>query len=156
MSDCIEFSSVIPLSEMSGDSGADTDLLNNMAEEAKAFIQAFDWCKGIRDVYFGAGVGGVVGVFFFRIFPGSESVDEFLWVVVGDIPPAFLVTDKSRTPSEALQTYISEMREWVAAAESGQSVDALIPVNVIATREMGLDLKRRLNFLENEVLPSWR
>ena len=76
--------------------------------------------------------------------------------VVGDIPPAFLVTDKSRTPSEALQTYISEMREWVAAAESGQSVDALIPVNVIATREMGLDLKRRLNFLENEVLPSWR
>ncbi|MGA2600937.1 MAG: hypothetical protein ABSH09_28570 [Bryobacteraceae bacterium] len=150
MNNCIEFSSVIPLSEMSGDSDADTELLSNMAEEAKAFIQAFDWCRGIRNSYFGAGVGGVVGVFFFRIFPATEEVDEYLWVIVGDIPPAYLVTDENRTPSEALQSYISEMRAWVAAVESGQSIDELIPVNVIPTRESAQALKSRLNFLETK------
>ena len=49
MNDCIEFSSVIPRSKISGDSVADTELLNNIAEGATAFIQAFDWCKGIKD-----------------------------------------------------------------------------------------------------------
>jgi hypothetical protein len=63
MLDCIDFSSVVPLSEMSGDSNADMELLNKMAEEAKAFIQGFDWCKGIEDSYFGSASGGCSGVF---------------------------------------------------------------------------------------------
>lgn len=156
MNDCIDFSSVIPLSEMRGDSDTDTGLLNRMAEEATAFIQGFDWCKGIKEAYFGFGIGGVVAVFFFRIVPSSERVDECLWVIVGDIPPAYLVTDESRTPSESLRAYITEMRAWVAAAESGQAVDELIPVNVPATRESALALKNRLDFLEGEILPSCR
>ncbi len=138
---------------MRGDSDADTELLNKMAEEAKVFIQACDWCKGVKDSYFGCGVGGVVGVFFFRIAPASEEVDECLWVVVGDIPPAYLVTDENQTPSAALQSYITEMRRWVAAAESGEAVDELIPVNVPATPEAALALKKRLNFLESAILP---
>jgi hypothetical protein len=93
-------------------------------------------------------------VFFFRIVAAQEGVDECLWVTVGDVPPAYLVTDESRTPAAALQTYIGEMRRWVAAAESGQSVEELIPVNITATREMALALKRRLDFLESQILPS--
>ena len=88
---------------MKGDSDADTDLLNKMAEEAKVFIQAFDWCKGIKEAYFGCGIGSVVGVFFFSIVPASEEVDDCLWAIVGDLPPAYLVTDESRTPSEACE-----------------------------------------------------
>jgi len=156
MKACIDFSSVVPLSEMSGDSRADTELLKDMAVEAKAFIQAFDWCQGVKDSYFGCGVGGVVGVFFFRILPTSQEVDECLWVVVGDVPPAYLVTDESRTPSEALRTYISQMRQWVAAAESGRPVDELIPVNAAATIETAVTLKKRLAFLESEILPACR
>jgi hypothetical protein len=95
-------------------------------------------------------------VFFLRIVPGSEGVDEYLWVIVGDIPPAYLVTDESRTHSEALRTYITGMRQCVAAAESRQSVDELIPVNMPATRERTEVLKRRLDFLESEILPSCR
>jgi hypothetical protein len=156
MNDDIDLSSVVPLSEMSGDSDADTELLNNMAEQAKAFIRAFDWCNSIKDSYFGYGIGGVIAVFFFRIVPATEGVDECLWSIVGDIPPAYLVTDESRTPSEALRTYITEMRQWVAAAESGRPVDELIPVNVPATRETALALKKRLDVLESGILPSCR
>ena len=141
---------------MTGDSDDDTGLLNKMAEEAGAYIQGFDWCTSIKDAYFGCGVGGVVAAFLFRIVPTSEEVDECLWVIVGDVPPAYLVTDESRTPSEALRTYIAEMRQWAAAAEAGESVDELIPVNVPASREAALALKKRLDFLEAEIVPSCR
>ena len=156
MNECIDFSSVVPLSEMKGDSDADTDLFMQLAAEATAFIQGFDWCKGIQESYFGWAVGGVLGVFFFRIIAACEGVDECLWVAVGDIPSAYLVTDESRKPSEALRAYIAEMRQWVAAAASGQPVDQVIPVNVRATRETALALKKRLDFLECEILPLCR
>jgi hypothetical protein len=138
----------MPLSEMEGDSEEDTVLLRNMASQAEAYIGSFDWCKGVKEVYFGCGVGGVMAVFYFRIVPRDADVDEYLWVVVGDIPPAYLVTDNSRTPSEALRSYIDEMRRWVAAVESDQSVDELIPVNATPTRENAVALKKRLDFLE--------
>ena len=156
MSQCIDFSSVVPLSEMRGDSDSDTDLLKNMAEDARAFLQGFEWCQSIQDVYFGCGVGGVVGVFFFRIVPAKERVDEYLWIIVGDIPPAYVITDENRRPSEALQAYIAEMLDWVAAVELGKPVDELIPVNVPPTREAAVQLKKRLSFLEAEILPSCR
>ena len=141
---------------MRGDSNTDTEMLKGMAAEAKAFIQAFDWCTGVKDSYFGCGIGGVVGVFLFRIVPANEGVDECLWVIVGDVPPAYLVTDESWTPSEALRTYLAEMRRWVAAVEAGQPVAELIPVSMPASRDTALALKKRLDFLESEVLPSCR
>jgi hypothetical protein len=152
----MDFSRVTALSEMMGDSDADTKLLQRMAEDAQSFIVTFDWCTSIRNIYFGCGVGGVVGVFLCHIVPARKEVDEYLWLVVGDLPPAYLVTDESRTPSEALQTYIALMREWVAAAESGGSVDELIPVNVTPSIKMALKLKKRLDFLEKEVVPICR
>ena len=94
-------------------------------------------------------------MFLFRIFPRSQDVDECLWVVVGDVPPAYLVTDESRTPAEALRTYISEMRYWVAAVESGKPVNELIPVNAPANPDTAMALKKRLAFLESEILPSF-
>jgi len=141
---------------MRGDSDADTRLINEMAGEAKAFLGAFEWCARIEESYFGCGVGGVVGVFYFRIVPATEGVDEGLWIVVGDVPPAYLVTDESPTPSAALRTYIDQMKERVAAVEMGEPVDDLIPVNAAATPETARALKRRLDSLEADILPRCR
>lgn len=141
---------------MRGDSAADTDLLEKMAEEAKAFLQAFEWCTAIDGSYFGYGVGGVVGVFLFRIVPAAEGVDDCLWVIIGDLPPAYLVADENRTPGGALRSYTDQMRRWVAAVESAQPVDELIPVDAPATLETALALKKRLAFLEAEILPACR
>ncbi len=141
---------------MKGDSAADTQLLNEMADEAKAFLSAFEWCARIEESYFGCGVGGVVGVFYFRIVPATGGVDEALWVVVGDVPPAYLVTDESPTPSAALRAYVDQMKEWVSAVEMGQSVEDLIPVNAPATPETARALKSRLDSLEAEILPRCR
>jgi len=139
---------------MRGDSETDTTFLQLMAAEAKAFVGAFDWCKGVREVYFGCGIGGVIGASLFNVVPSTTEVDQLLWVIVGDVPPAYLVTDESPTPASALRAYVHEMRHWVAAAEAGESVDDLIPVNVAPTEEHALALKKRLDYIEREIIPT--
>lgn len=93
---------VVPIDRIFGDDEQDVRLLRLMAAEAQEYIQNFSWCKSIREAYFGDGCGGVVALFFFRIEPSKPDVDEWLWVVVGDVPPAYLVIDESKTPSQAL------------------------------------------------------
>lgn len=50
------------------------------------------------------------------------------WVVVGDLPPAYLVVDDSPTLLEALSTYEELMADWIAAVRDGRSIDDCTPV----------------------------
>jgi hypothetical protein len=151
----IDLSKVTPATEMRGDSDQDTALLKQMLKEAEAYLCSFDWCESIAESYFGLGIGGVVAVSLFRIVPKQKAVDEWLWVVGGDLPPAYLVTDDNPTPASALEAYVAEMSAWADAVEKGQSVDDLIPVNVPPTRENAQQLRKRLTFLSEKVIPLY-
>ena len=65
----------------------------------------------------------------------SASGHVYLWVIVGDLPPAHLVTEECTTAKDAVEGYIEEMREWVAAAKAGLTSAEPIPVNVSAMPE---------------------
>jgi hypothetical protein len=140
---------------MVGEDDAETQKLRSMECEARDFITHFDWCDSIRELYFGAGVGDVFAVFLARIRPARYSVDEYLWIVVGDIPSAYLVTDDCPNPKEALEGYIWEMRKWVALAKEGRTSEDVIPVNVPATPEWAKTLEGRLDTLEQKRIPAW-
>jgi len=140
---------------MLGESEEETALVRAMSERAQAFLSSFAWCESIEEFYFGDGIGNIFAAFFARIKPSRPSVDEYLWVVVGDVPPAYLVTDHCHTPKEAICAYIEEMRKWVAAARLGQNPRDVIPVNAPATPESAEALNRRLDTLEYEILPKW-
>jgi hypothetical protein len=140
---------------MVGDDEEDTALLLHMFEEAEQYLRSFSWCKSIVESFFGDGIGGIVAIFLFRIEPAHEGVDNWLWVVVGDIPHAYLVVDSCKTPSDALQGYIREMRKWVDLARKGRSSKEVIPVNVPATPEWAEALQSRLDTLEQDILPRF-
>ncbi len=116
-----------------------------MFQEAKEFLSSSTWCERIEESFFGFGYAGIVAVFLFRIVPARPGVDDWLWVVVGDLPPAYLVTEGNLTPDLAIDGYICEMSKWVQAAKEGRPVDHLIPVNVPATQENAEALEGRLN-----------
>ncbi len=147
---------VIPADQLFGDDEQDTRLLRQMAKRAAAFLQDFNWCKSIRESYFGDGYGGIVAIFLFRIDPIGPEIDEWLWVIVGDIPPAYLVIDKSNTPSLALEGYIEEMSKWVQLAKKGKSSKKVIPVNVPATPDNAKLLEERLNIFTEILVPAFR
>jgi hypothetical protein len=147
---------VVPIAEMFGDDEEDIKLLRVMASEAQDYIQSFSWCKSIREAYFGDGCGGIIAIYLFRIEPSRTGVDEWLWVVVGDVPRAYLVIDQCKTPSQALEGYIEEMSKWVKLAKQGQSSNKVIPVNVPATPENAEALEGRLKFLREVMVPSFQ
>ncbi|MGA3027102.1 MAG: hypothetical protein ABSF98_20275 [Bryobacteraceae bacterium] len=147
---------VVPLSQMIGGDDVDTNLLRMMASGAENYVRCFPWCKAIREAYFGDGYGGIVAVFLFRIEPARADIDEWLWVLFGDVPPAYLVTDVCKTPSQALETYVEEMSRWIQLAKQGRSSAGIIPVYVPATPENAADLENRMKVLCDAIVPAFR
>ena len=151
----IDFSKVIPIAELSGEDAAETAELAEMSSRASTFLRSFRWCRSITTSYAGIVIPGVVGVFLFNLTPAERGVDEWLWVIVGDLPPAYVTTDDAPNPAAALDAYIGEMEQWVEAARSGRSVENLIPVNVPPTPEYVQKLSKRLQMLDDLVLSDY-
>lgn len=154
--DQIDFSKVVPITDMVGDDHDDTELLRQSFKEATSYLESQTWCQHIEQSYFGLGVGGIVAVFLFRITPKTEAVDNYVWVVVGDIPPLYITTEQCPNPATALDGYIGAMEEWAEAASNGKSVEGLPPVVAKPTVENGIRLKKSLAFLDQEILAHYK
>ncbi|MBZ9967639.1 hypothetical protein [Mesorhizobium sp. BR1-1-2] len=140
----------LPLPER--DQDAD-DNLDAALQEAREYIKFYDWGKNIKTEYLGYGAEGIIYIFLFEISPGRPDVPQWMWVIVGDVPPAYMPGDDVETPYEALDGYIGAMDEWVEAARQGKSVAKLIPVNVPANPANAEMLGGRLKFLDEKILP---
>jgi hypothetical protein len=151
----VDLRKVVPAAQLKGEDEEDTHLLQKMLAEAERYLRSFSWCGGVREAYLGIGVGGIVGIFLFRIRPTSDHAGEWVWVVVGDLPSAYISVDGAPNPACALDGYIGAMEEWVDAADAGRPVDRLIPVNVAPTIENARQLRTRLEFLNREILSKY-
>lgn len=149
----VDMQTVVPIAKMKGENAEETLLLRNAFAEASSFLRAFEWCSDIKEAFFGRGIGGVVAVFLFRIEP-LGSVDEWLWVVTGDLPSAYLVADDAPTPVVALELYCELMDDWVAAVRGEKSLSEVFPVVAVPTMESANMLRERLEFLRNDIIPT--
>ncbi len=147
---------VVPLDQIVGGDSEDTRLLKSMAGDAEKYLASFSWCRSIESCYFGYGIGKILSIFLFRITPAMSGYDPWLWVVVGDIPSAYLVTEECLTPSQALTAYLHEMMRWVKLAEKGRESRDVIPVNVPATPKWARELGARLEFIRVNLLPYFK
>ncbi|MEO3683358.1 hypothetical protein ABHN84_13790 [Shewanella vesiculosa] len=152
----IDFSKVIPVSDMKGQSDRETEELNAYLVEAIEEVDFYTWHDGILKSYFGLGIGGIYAVFLFEVAANREDVDNFIWVVVGDLLTAYITSECAPNPACALDGYIGAMEEWVEAALTGKSVKDLIPVNTLPTIANGKSLKTRLEFLDQNVLVNYQ
>ena len=125
------------------------DLVSSM----NAFLGGFSWARQTGKVWIGLSIPKVFGLFLVELDPSSVDVDQYVWVAVGDIPPAYISTEYATSPKEALDGYLAEMDAWVRAVENGETVEDLIPVNGAPTPENAKALKSRLSFLQSEILP---
>jgi len=146
---------VVPVEEMRGDCEEDTTLLKEMLEQATNYLKSHKWCPEIEEKYFGFGVGGIVAVFLFKFNKKIEGTDDFLWVVVGDLPLAYFVVDSANNPKEALEAYCELMEDWAAAVTNGTSLDEVYPVNVPPTSEYAKMLSSRICFIREEIIPEY-
>jgi len=152
---------LIPIENIAGDDQEDTRLLRQMALDARDYLASFSWCREIYESYFGGGVGGIFAVFLFHIHPANPEVDPWIWIVVGDIPSAYLPLSDAGSPHEVFEKYIDGMRRWIKAACNGDQKAAtspdVPPMNLPATPEWAERLKGRLDGISeiSPFFPSW-
>jgi hypothetical protein len=148
----LQMESVVPVQHLVGEDAELTRELQDLARQARDYIASFKWCLRVKDAYAGIAMPGVVGVFLFEIEPENPEVDTWTWVIVGDLPPAYITPEVARNPVEALEAYMAEMDAWVQAVIAGQSVADLIPVGVPPEQKFAGMLAIRLRLLREEVL----
>ena len=147
---------LIPAEQIGGEDAEETAQLKAMLHEATDYLRSFRWCPPIDQVYLGCGVGGIVAAFLFHFSKPIQGGDEWLWVVVGDLPTASLVLDEARDPASALEVYCQLMDEWGEAVLEGRSLDDVFPVRAEPTPENARSLLKRVDFIRMRLLPDWR
>ena len=121
--------------------------------EAKNYIEDFDWCVSTKKCWYDKdfGIYEKIGIFLFEIEPLNDNVDDFIWVIVGDLPSVYL--DKSiTTGQEALEQYCELMQEWADNVKSEKSLEECYPVPVDPTIENAELLNSRIAFVKRELL----
>ena len=142
------------LDSIIGENIEETEYLNELKDNAIAFLNGKKWCSKIENGYFCFGIGKVIGIFLFKIIPNGNDVDNIIWVIVGDLPSAYLSPLYCKTVKESLEGYIIEMQKWIDAVKQNATVDDLFPVNVKPTHKYAIMLEKRINFLKDEILPT--
>src|SRR5438128_250881 len=124
-----------------------------LATRARRFVETFAWCERVTNCDLGFAIAGVLGVFHIELIPTPErGAEPTVWVVVGDVPPAYLAFEEGDTWQDALRGYVEEMQQWVDAVRTRESLDEVIPVNVSPTREHADMLASRLQFIRERLV----
>jgi hypothetical protein len=157
--DGIDFDKLVLAPDYYGEDPEDQALLVEMINRGQRWLLSHKWCESISECYVGdVAIGGIVVVLLTRIVPSKEDVDEWLWVVVGDVPPAYLVTDDAPNPASALHVYLQLVNDWVAAAQRGEDVSELMPLEsttgelLSPTAENAAALRTRLDLIQRLIL----
>jgi hypothetical protein len=140
-------------SKITGDDSDDTELLREMATEARAFLEDYEWCPPIRSVHLALGIGGVVAVFLFQFDEViDDTEDDALWIIVGDLPSAYVIVEPGDDGDAALRRYCELMEDWAFNVLKGNSLDESFPVAAEASHENAEMLSQRIAFIRTEIL----
>ena len=140
--------------DIAGDDEVDTARLRELAVAATSYIQSFSWCPPIKDMYLAYGVGEIVAVFMVEFPSKIQGTDDKLWVVVGDLPNAYLVVEPEDDEAQALERYCELMDQWVDAVRNGGDLRQVFPVSAQPTTEHAEMLSSRIEVLRAEIIPQ--
>lgn len=134
------------------DAPEDSEAFSAMHGRALDYVSRHHWCASVVESFLGFGVADVVAVFLFRVRMSTEE-EQVLWVVVGDLPTAYLVTDEIPTAAVALEVYADLMDDWVDAVREGTSLEGVFPVAAPADEEHASMLESRTESLRTLIIP---
>lgn len=153
LSSPLEPTTLPPARDLQGISEYETKLLLSYLDQARACLESFGWCTEVRDERFGVGMGGVLAVFLCEVLVKGRA-REWLWVVAGDLPPAYFSLARAATPAEALHVYCELVERWVDAVEQGALDRDVFPLSVEPSAAVAIVLRAKLATVRRIVLPA--
>ena len=97
-------------------------------------------------------VGDVFAIFLFKFKIQIDNTDDKLWVIVGDLPSAYLAVDEDDNPRVAAEKYCELMEGWCSAVEGNSEMSDVYPVDAKATLENVRILRLRIRFIVTALL----
>jgi hypothetical protein len=102
--------------------------VRRVGEGAQALLLRFSWCKRILRAEVGFALPGRFGVFHFDIEAARPSVPESLWVVFGDLAPAYFSGPTLLDWRAVLAVYVERMQRWATDILQGGDGEDIIPI----------------------------
>lgn len=127
----------------------------DLHQTAENYLISYDWCLSIKKSWYEAEFSSfdIIGVFLFEIEPINDNVDDFIWVIVGDLPTVYL--DKSvSSGKEAIEIYCDLMEDWINSIRNGESLEGCFPVPNKPTIENANLLSSRIDILKETFLDN--
>ena len=120
---------------------------------AKEYLEGYKWCISVIKGWYESNfsIHEKIGVFLFEIEPMGETVDKFIWIIIGDLPTMYL-DEGVKTSQEALELYCELMSEWADNIVEGRALNGCYPVDAEPTIENADLLRRRIVFIRKELL----
>lgn len=129
----------------------------SLSREAQRYLISFTWCDKILNGWLVKDWGYMLCVFYFEIKPTNGSgADNYVWIVVGDIPPAYIDIESANNELEALEIYIDLMEEWIDHVKQGKSVKNCFPINVEPTIKYADMLLNRIKIIKSDFITELR
>ncbi|HRF59063.1 MAG TPA: hypothetical protein PLH94_04005 [Fimbriimonadaceae bacterium] len=104
------------------------------AERASRFLAAHDWCQDILGVWYARSMQSL-DVLYVQ-FRSDEAETDHAWVVVGDVPPAYLDADDIKNAIQALHGYADEVQRWCDKVLGTDYEDPVMPLRDPASWEL--------------------
>ncbi len=128
--------------------------VNKLQEEAETYIKSFKWCKDIKNCSLYTNIGRVFCIFLFEIENSASSEDNFLWLIVGDLPAMYLDTFGAKSTKEVVEDYIMLAEDWINNIKAGESIINCYPFNAAPTLEMAELLEKRVSFMKSTLMDN--
>ncbi|HEY0030786.1 MAG TPA: hypothetical protein VGC65_08515 [Bacteroidia bacterium] len=146
---------MIRIKEISESNIQNVDEIIALSKEAETYLSSFEWCNEIIDGWLVKDWGFMLCIFYFKIAPSENSgADNSVWIIVGDIPPAYIDIKSGPNEYEALSSYIFLMEDWINHVNQNKSVKDCYPINVEPSKDYANMLSSRIKIIKEDFLPE--
>jgi hypothetical protein len=125
----------------------------NLSQKAENYLNNQKWCTSIINCWYDKGWANKVAIFLFEIIPTNEYIDKFVWIIVGDIPSAYIDIESAVNGTCALKAYTEIMEDWINAVNNNKQLENCFPINVPPTKKFAKMLKIRIDLIKEEIIP---
>jgi len=102
------------------------DDYDQLVATARSFLASRPWCRGIKRIWFVRGFK-YLSVFYCEI-EHTPAQPPDVWVIVGDVPPAYMPTKACGNGVEAVLGYVGALSEVIENFNDGKTLEGCIPI----------------------------
>ena len=130
------------------------DEVLKLSELAGDYLNTFEWCEKIVKGWVVNDFGYILCIFYFEIETNRDSeADDHIWVIIGDLPTAYIDLISATTSKEALVHYCDLMEDWINCIKNGQTVEDCYPISALPTLEHANMLQSRIELIKTDYIP---